>query len=95
MLFLPLLYFLNYNLPLIPSQHSIMSDLEEKPGSGDHYVERTMTHDSNDARIHEFSEAEQKSIIRRIDRRLVATLGILYCASLMDRTNLGNAAIAG
>jgi hypothetical protein len=71
-----------------------MSDLE-KPGSGSQYVERTMTEDSNDAHIHEFTEAEQKAIIRRIDRRLVATLGILYCASLMDRTNLGNAAIAG
>ena len=94
MLFLPLLYFLNYDLPLVPSQQSIMSDLE-KPGSADNNVERSMTDDSNDAHIHEFSEAEQKSIIRRIDRRLVATLGILYCASLMDRTNLGNAAIAG
>jgi hypothetical protein len=94
MLFLPFLYFFNYDLPLIPSQHSTMSDLE-KPSSSENYVERTMTQDSNDARIYEFSEAEQKSIIRRIDRRLVATLGILYCASLMDRTNLGNAAIAG
>lgn len=66
----------------------------EKPGALDH-VERTTTEDSNDARIHEFSEAEQKRIVRRIDRRLVTTLGLLYCASLMDRTNLGSAAIAG
>jgi hypothetical protein len=58
-------------------------------------VERTDTKDSNTVLINEFTEAEQKRIIGRIDRRLVTTLGLLYCASLMDRTNLGSAAIAG
>jgi hypothetical protein len=43
----------------------------------------------------EFTPAEQKKIIHRIDRRLVLTVGILYCISLMDRTNLSSAAIAG
>lgn len=41
------------------------------------------------------SEAETRSIIRRIDRRLVTTVGALYCVSLMDRTNLSAASIAG
>lgn len=39
--------------------------------------------------------AEQARIVRRIDRRLVTTLGFMYCVSLMDRTNLGAANIAG
>lgn len=43
----------------------------------------------------EFTPAEQKAIIHRIDRRLVVTVGVLYCISLMDRTNLSSAAIAG
>lgn len=43
----------------------------------------------------EFTPAEQKKIIHRIDRRLVITVGVLYCISLMDRTNLSAAAIAG
>jgi MFS family permease len=43
----------------------------------------------------EFSPREQKKIIHRIDRRLVVTVGVLYCISLMDRTNLSAAAIAG
>lgn len=43
----------------------------------------------------EFSEREQKKIIHRIDRRLVVTVGVLYCISLMDRTNLSAASIAG
>lgn len=43
----------------------------------------------------EFTEREQRKIIHRIDRRLVVTVGVLYCISLMDRTNLSAAAIAG
>ncbi|KAK4232010.1 general substrate transporter [Podospora fimiseda] len=42
-----------------------------------------------------FPADKQKQIIRRVDRRLVLTVGILYCVSLMDRTNLGAAQIAG
>ncbi|KAF2227509.1 major facilitator superfamily domain-containing protein [Elsinoe ampelina] len=48
-----------------------------------------------DARINAFSPEQQKKIIRRIDIRLVSTLGFMYCVSLMDRTNLGIAAVAG
>ncbi len=69
------------------------SDLE-KTGHDDQ-VERTISEDSNDARIAQFTPAQQKAIIRRVDLRLVLTLGILYCTSLMDRTNLSSAAIAG
>lgn len=42
-----------------------------------------------------FTQAEQRSIIRRIDRRLVITVGAMYCVSLMDRTNMSAANIAG
>lgn len=42
-----------------------------------------------------FTPQEQKKIIHQIDRRLVLTVGALYCISLMDRTNLGAAMIAG
>ncbi|KAF7536161.1 hypothetical protein G7054_g4769 [Neopestalotiopsis clavispora] len=43
----------------------------------------------------EFSPEEQRRIIRRVDRRLVVTVGVMYCISLMDRTNLSAAVIAG
>ena len=42
-----------------------------------------------------YSLQEQRAIIHRIDRRLVITCGIIYCFSLIDRGNLGNASIAG
>ncbi|KAK5144408.1 hypothetical protein LTR04_001570 [Oleoguttula sp. CCFEE 6159] len=51
--------------------------------------------DSQDGYVEEFTPAEQKKIIHRIDRRLVTTVGLMYCISLMDRTNLAAAAIAG
>lgn len=44
---------------------------------------------------HGFSPDEQKRIMRRIDRRLVVTVGAMYCVSLMDRTNMSAANIAG
>jgi hypothetical protein len=43
----------------------------------------------------EFTLKEQRKIVHRIDRRLVVTVGVLYCISLMDRTNLSSASIAG
>ena len=49
----------------------------------------------NNAAIDAFTPEEQKKIIRRIDYRLVVTLGLMYCVSLMDRTNLGIAVVAG
>lgn len=43
----------------------------------------------------EFTLEEQKRIIRRVDLRLVTMTGLAYCISLMDRTNLSMAAVAG
>lgn len=43
----------------------------------------------------EYTEREAKNIIRRIDRRLLVTIAFMYCVSLIDRTNVSFAAIAG
>lgn len=58
-------------------------------------VEAVSSHVTDRDLHSEFTPEEQRQIIRRIDRRLVVTLGVLYCVSLMDRTNLGAAIIAG
>lgn len=42
-----------------------------------------------------YSYAEQRKIIHRLDWRLITIAGIIYMNSLMDRSNLPNAAIAG
>lgn len=49
----------------------------------------------DDELILRFSPADTKRIYRRIDLRLVLLCGAMYCVSLLDRTNLSNAAIAG
>jgi hypothetical protein len=41
------------------------------------------------------SPEQQKKLLRRIDRRLIGITGLIYCISLMDRNNLGAAALAG
>ncbi|KAI8625616.1 MFS general substrate transporter [Xylariaceae sp. FL1651] len=47
------------------------------------------------ASVDEYTPLEAKKIIARIDRRLVTVTGLMYCISVMDRTNLSAAAIAG
>jgi hypothetical protein len=51
--------------------------------------------ETNQAHIDAFTPEEQKKIIRKVDLRLIPTLGFMYCVSLMDRTNLGVAMVAG
>jgi len=43
----------------------------------------------------EYSLPEQRKIIHRIDRRLISMTGLAYCVSMIDRTNLSMAAVAG
>ncbi|KAI1822491.1 major facilitator superfamily MFS-1 [Xylaria intraflava] len=45
--------------------------------------------------VEEVSPKEARRIIKRIDRRLVTTTGLMYCISVMDRSNLGAAYVAG
>lgn len=88
----------------IPTHYDVVDMGSGEPEKG-HYkgdaveditrIETTESDRENDQRIHAFTPEEQKKIIHRVDRRLVLTLGFMYCVSLMDRTNTGIAAIAG
>ena len=76
-----------------------MADVHNEKIAGEMgHLEKTISqesHLSDQAHIDAFTPEQQKKIIRRIDWRLVPTLGFMYAVSLMDRTNLGIAAIAG
>jgi len=48
-----------------------------------------------EAHITTLDAAAQKKTIRRIDMRLLPILGVMYSMSLIDRTNLGLALVAG
>ena len=72
-------------------------DKTETGAAHDYLTQHTSAHSdsANDALIDQFTLEQQKKIMWRIDCRLVLTCGFMYCVSLMDRTNLGLAAIAG
>jgi MFS family permease len=42
-----------------------------------------------------YTAEEEKAVIRKFDRKLVMFLGFLYMLSFLDRSNIGNARIAG
>lgn len=50
---------------------------------------------SYDPIIDQYTAEEIKKVVRKVDLRLVPLCGLMYCVSLLDRTNLSNAAIAG
>ncbi len=60
----------------------------------EHDIKKPFSYDT-DPRINAFTLKEQRKIYRRIDLRLVLTLGCMYMISLLDRTNLGAASVAG
>lgn len=43
----------------------------------------------------EFSYAEQRKIIHKVDRRLLIIAGLMQAVSFLDRANMSNAAVAG
>ena len=71
-----------------------MLEMDEKLSSVKPIEDIALKVDSN-VEDEEFTVEEQKMIIRRVDMRLVTMTGLAYCISLMDRTNLSMAAVAG
>lgn len=70
-----------------------LSPVDEKRVSDDQIEDVTKKTPAGDDE--DFTPEERRKIIRRIDMRLVTMTGLAYCISLMDRTNLSMAAVAG
>ena len=70
-----------------------LSPVDEKRASDDQIEDITKKTPAGDDE--DFTPEERRKIIRRIDMRLVTMTGLAYCISLMDRTNLSMAAVAG
>ncbi|KAL3447212.1 major facilitator superfamily domain-containing protein [Aspergillus insuetus] len=69
---------------------------EEKVSAADHLESVQLEKGKDDgAPMFGIDEAHQKKVMRRIDLRLLPILGIMYSISLIDRTNLGLAFVAG
>ncbi|KAI9872930.1 MAG: hypothetical protein M1830_001047 [Pleopsidium flavum] len=51
--------------------------------------------DSTDHSFKLYTSDEERAIVRKFDRRLVLFMALLYMLSFLDRSNIGNARIAG
>jgi hypothetical protein len=67
-----------------------MSDTEKEIDSKAEGVEDVNAHDEL-----QFSAEEERKLVRRLDWRLIGACGMGYSISLMDRSNVGMAAITG
>jgi len=59
----------------------------------DHVYDPKVEVDVNDDE--EYTLAEQRKIIHKVDRRLLTVLGLMQAVSFLDRANMSNAAVAG
>lgn len=69
-------------------EHKQTEDIAEK-----------ISHSSNSGKLEaqnvEYDEAEAARVLRKVDMRLVPMLALLYLVAFIDRSNIGNAKIAG
>jgi MFS family permease len=65
------------------------SDSEEDDGGKPPRLRRVGTMSKD------YTDAEEQTVLRKFDRRLVLFIALLYMLSFLDRSNIGNARIAG
>jgi hypothetical protein len=74
-----------------------MSDIEKRPsfdGSGTEKREHVQTKEGQHAFIQPTAQ-EEEAVIRKLDWRLLPLVFVLYSLAVLDRSNLGNARLAG
>jgi hypothetical protein len=78
-------------------QDSPSSELQERIGDskGEEFNAGTTTASSTLAPTLDYTEAEEKRLVRKLDWKLLPILTVLYLLSFLDRSNLGNAKIEG
>ncbi|KAF3003568.1 hypothetical protein E8E13_006393 [Curvularia kusanoi] len=80
---------------LQPISHSVPASPVEKD-EDDEYQPDTRRLSFDSVQSYElYTPDEDKKVLKKLDRRLVGFMALLYCLSFLDRTNIGNARIAG
>lgn len=76
--------------------------LDDSPSSVDHEKAQlenvevvTRDHSKAQPRLSRFSIEEEEAVIRKLDWHLMPLIFVLYSLSVLDRSNLGNAKVAG
>ncbi|KAK5952092.1 hypothetical protein OHC33_006979 [Knufia fluminis] len=79
--------------PRTSTEHDLSSD---EPGAEDDEGKRRLTRARRANTLSmDYTENEETAIIKTLDRKLVLFLAFLYLLSFLDRSNIGNARIAG
>jgi hypothetical protein len=79
-----------------PSEETKMTDIEKVPVNGQHHdnVSQLSAKERAEAFVAPTPQEENK-VIRKLDRRLMPIVFFLYMLAVLDRSNLGNAKLAG
>ena len=64
-------------------------------GNNTDQVEHVVTKEGTDYTFIRPTEQEKAAVIRKLDSRLLPLVFVLYSLSVLDRSNLGNARLAG
>ena len=89
------IFFSVYCVNMDKSQQHNGDSMLEHGHNAYHDEKRSMEPTEDEQIVAMFSAKDQARVLRRIDLRLITLCGAMYCVSLLDRTNLSNAAIAG
>ncbi|KAL8848452.1 MAG: hypothetical protein Q9221_006503 [Calogaya cf. arnoldii] len=71
----------------------MLSDTAEKTGLGN--PDSSIDHDESPESPALYSSKEEQAVLRKFDRHLVLFIALLYMLGFLDRSNIGNAKIAG
>lgn len=69
------------------------AEMTEKPSES--YIEKVVTDGGAHGSIAPPTAEEEAAVIRKLDWRLLPLVFVLYSLSVLDRSNLGNAKLAG
>ncbi|PIG86292.1 MFS transporter [Aspergillus arachidicola] len=82
-----------FNIRLYPTvQTQFSADGDDRDDGYDSYDD---PEEKPDTGFPKYTAIEEKQIVKKFDRRLVPFLALLYLLSFLDRSNIGNAKIAG
>ena len=73
---------------LQPISHSVPASLAEKEDEDDDHARSTRRLSFDSVQSYElYTPDEDKKVLRKLDRKLVGFMALLYCLSFLDRTS--------
>ncbi|KIX04321.1 uncharacterized protein Z518_05188 [Rhinocladiella mackenziei CBS 650.93] len=83
---------LRHTLSHAVDEQEELLESDQDDGEDEEYIKRLKRVSTQSK---EYTNEEEEAVVRKLDRKLVTFLGFLYMLSFLDRSNIGNARIAG